>query len=103
MAVVGGTAGGSAGGGVNRTRTIGDCMAGTRDELGKLFRPMGEREVADADSASRMRALSGLARLLRAAEEAREFRRAYRSDPAAAEAPADDRSNVVRLIVPARA
>ena len=77
-------------------------MAGIRDEPGKLFRPMGESEVADVDSASRIRALSGLARLLRAAEEARELRRAYKNDPAAAKAPADDRSNVVRLTIPAR-
>ncbi len=83
-------------------------MAGIRDELGKLFRPMGERAVEDAHSARRMRALSGLASLLRAAEEARGKRRARRNDSAVADTPAPSGSaprgsNVVRLIPPARA
>ncbi len=92
-------------------------MAGIRHEPGKLFRPMGQIEAAGADSASRMRALSGLASLLRAAEAGRKFRRADGNRPAAPDIPAPNGSapsgsplggsapsgsNVVRLIVPAR-
>ncbi len=83
-------------------------MAGTGDELGKLFRPMGESEVEQIDPARRMRALSGLASLLRAAEEARGKRRARGNDPAVADTPAPggqspSGSNVVQLIPSARA
>ncbi len=82
-------------------------MAGFHHELGKLYRSMGVGDTERVDPANRMRALSGLARLLRAAEEARDLRRAYRSDRPAAEIPThdrltEDRSNVVPLIVPAR-
>ena len=88
-------------------------MAGTGDELGKLFRPIGESGVEEIDPARRMRALSGLASLLRAAEEARGKRRARLNRPADPEEPAPNGpaprgsapsgSNVVRLTPPARA
>lgn len=73
-----------------------------------------ERALAERPNlADRMRAISGLARLLRAAEEARESRRrSYKSDPAAADSLAHDGSthtgsaeigsNIVRLTVPSR-
>ena len=83
-------------------------MAGTGDELGNLFRSMGKGEVAGVHSASRMRALSGLSSLLRAAEAARKFRRLSGNHPAVPEEPAPggsapSGSNVVQLIPAARA